>query len=561
MERLHMNEVRELIHRLRQGEGVREIARAMTLSRNTVRKYRDVAAERGWLDPSQALPDLAALGAVFGPPLRPRHMRSTVEPFGEVVEELWNAGVEMAAIWQRLRDEHGYTGGYSSVRRYVARVHPKKPEGFCRIETAPGEEAQVDFGSAGPMWDGRSGRQRKAWAFVMTLSWSRHQYVEFVFDQKIGTWLGCHERAFVWFGGTVKKVVVDNLKSAVIRASLHDPVLGEPYRRLAQHYGFVISPNRPQTPRHKGKVESGVKYVKRNFLAGQTFANAEAANERVRRWVREVAGVRRHGTTQEAPLRRFEEQERRTLIPLPATAFDLVATHRAKVHSDCHVVVDGRFYSAPYRWIGQIVDVYVGQRVVEIYHGLDLIATHAVAEKPGQRTTRTEHYPEGKRAFLENGPETCRERARRIGAGCGQVIEHLLSDRVQDRLRSVQALLRLVEQVGRERLEAACQRAWHYGDATYRRIKTILAVGLDREPIEATVTAVSDAPAPAYQFAREVSAFFPQAVRVGGAAEIETGNVVVARRDRNGEGDLVDSFLTAALSPRLVAVVQEVTAC
>jgi len=122
MERLHMNEVRELIHRLRQGEGVREIARAMTLSRNTVRKYRDVAAERGWLDSGQGLPDLAALGAVFGPPLRPRHMRSTVEPFGEVVEELWNAGVERAAIWQRLRDEHGYTGGYSSVRRYVARA-------------------------------------------------------------------------------------------------------------------------------------------------------------------------------------------------------------------------------------------------------------------------------------------------------------------------------------------------------------------------------------------------------------------------------------------------------
>jgi len=310
----------------------------------------------------------------------------------------------------------------------------------------------------------------------------------------------------------------------------------------------------------KGKVESGVKYVKRNFLAGQTFADAGAANERVRRWVREVAGVRRHGTTQEAPLRRFEEQERRTLIPLPATAFDLVATHRAKVHSDCHVVVDGRFYSAPYRWIGQIVDVYVGQRVVEIYHGLDLIATHAVAEKPGQRTTRTEHYPEGKRAFLENGPETCRERAQRIGAGCGQVIEHLLSDRVQDRLRSVQALLRMIESVGKDRMEAACRRAVHYGDPTYRRIKTILSAGLDREPMD-DVPLESDAPSPAYQFAREVSAFFPQAVRVGCAAEIETGTPVVARMGGNGEGDRVDSFPTADLSPRLVAVVQEVTAC
>ncbi|MBM3333210.1 IS21 family transposase [Candidatus Sumerlaeota bacterium] len=566
-----MNEVRELIYRLQRGEGVREVARAMRLSRNTVRKYRAVALEHGWLsadggmpeptaqeepagqggatDGVQPLPDNRALGAVLGPPPRPRHMRSTVEPFAEVVDELWQGGVEMAAIWQRLRAEHGYTGSYSSVRRYVGRVHRKRPEAFCRIETAPGEEAQVDFGSAGALWDGRTGRQRKAWAFVMTLGWSRHQYVEFVFDQKIETWLRCHEHAFAWFGGAPRKVVVDNLKSAVLKAHLHDPVLGEPYRRLAQHYGFVISPNRPRTPRHKGKVESGVKYVKRNFLAGQRFADAEAANHRVRRWVVDVAGVRRHGTTHEAPLQRFEAQERRSLIPLPATCFDLVATYRAKVHSDCHVVVDGRFYSVPYRWIGQVVEVYVGQRVLEIFHGTDLIATHPVAEKPGQRTTRTEHYPEGKRAYLENGPEACRERAQVIGAGCAQVIEHLLGDRVQDRLRSVQALLRMAKSVGRERLEAACQRAWHYGDPSYRRIKAILSAGLDRVATEEKPATVSDVPRPVYQYAREVSAFFPPEVTPDSGEESEREITRVEALCRNQEADRVGSVPTSSVPP------------
>lgn len=122
MERVHMNEVRELIHQLRQGEGVREVARGLGFSRNTVRKYRDVAREQGWLDAERPLPDLSAFGEILGPPPKPRQMRSTVEPFAEVVERLWNAGVERATIWQRLRDEHGYTGGYSSVRRYVARA-------------------------------------------------------------------------------------------------------------------------------------------------------------------------------------------------------------------------------------------------------------------------------------------------------------------------------------------------------------------------------------------------------------------------------------------------------
>jgi len=507
MEGLHVNEIRELIYRLRQGQGVRELAREQRLSRNTVRKYRDLAAEHGFLDGGRALPDGEALGRVLGPPPAPRHMRSTLEPFVEVVETLLAGNVEMMAIWQRLRQDHGYTGSYSSVRRYVARAHSKAPEAVCRIETKPGEEAQVDFGSAGPQWDGDSGRRRRAWAFVMTLSWSRHQYVEFVFDQKIETWLSCHERAFRWFGGVPTRVVLDNLKAGVIRPDLHDPVLGEPYRRLAQHYGFMISPNRPHTPRHKGKVESGVHYVKRNFLAGQSFADLEALNERAQRWVLEIAGTRRHGTTHEAPLGRFVQAERATLHPLPGEPFDLVATYRAKVHRDCHVAVDWRYYSVPSRLIGQTVEVYVSRRIVEIYHGMALVATHPVARERGERQTRTEHYPAHKRAFMDNPPQRCRERAEALGPWCARVVHGLLDERPADRLRSVQALLRLADRVGQARLEAACRRAAHYGDASYRRIKTILDAGLDSAELDESAT-VATVAVSAYRYAREGGAFF-----------------------------------------------------
>lgn len=508
MERRHMNEIREIIHRFRCGAGAREIARSMDLSRNTVRKYRDVAEEHGLLEPGKPLPENRELGAVLGPRPVPRHMRSTVEPYAEVVRGLLEKKVEMVAIWQRLREDHGYTGSYSSVRRFVRRLEPGTPEAVCRVETPPGAEAQVDFGSAGFQWDSRTGRRRKAWAFVMTLSNSRHQYTEFVFDQKIETWLRCHEQAFAWFGGVPRRVVVDNLKAGVIHPDLHDPVLGEPYRRLAQHYGFVISPNRPATPRHKGKVESGVHYVKRNFLAGQTFADLEAMNARVKRWVMETAGTRIHGTTKEAPLGRFSRLERDALEPLPQEPFDLLATYRAKVHRDCHVVVDGRYYSVPYRLIGKRVEVYVGRKMVEIYHGTELVTTHPVAAKRGSRQTRSEHYPEGKRAYVENPPERCRERAERIGRSCSSVVDTLLSDRIHDRLRSVQSLLRLRDKVGSERLEAACRRALHYGDPRYRRVKGILEAGLDEEFLEPAMDDANSRALAEYRYARPAAAFF-----------------------------------------------------
>jgi transposase len=150
------------------------------------------------------------------------------------------------------------------------------------------------------MHDPRSSTRRKAWAFVMTLSFSRHSYVEFVFDQEVGTWLRCHRHAFEWFGGVPRRVVVDNLKAAIVKAVLYDPVVQRAYRECAEHYGFLISPCRPRTPQHKGKVEQGgVHYVSRNFLAGRAFRDLDDANERVLVWCVETAGRRLHGTTKE----------------------------------------------------------------------------------------------------------------------------------------------------------------------------------------------------------------------------------------------------------------------
>lgn len=501
-----MNCLRDVIYRLRAGHSDRAIARDTRLSRLTVRKYREFAQTQGYLAPEAPLPEVQTLNVVLGEAPSPPRSPSTVLPYKEVVEGLLEQGVEMMAIFNRLHDDHSYKGSYSSVRRFVHQLQPSAPEAYVRVHSGPGEEAQVDFGSAGSFLDPASGRLRQAYVFVMTLSFSRHQYAELVFDQKVSTWLELHKRAFESFGGVVAKVVPDNLKAAVLVASLHDPVLGEPYRRFAQHYGFVISPTRPGTPRHKGKVESGVHYVKRNFLAGQEFSDIREANERLGAWVRERAGVRIHGTTHQAPLELFEREEKDKLLSLPSEAFELSETRIVKVHSDCHVTIDGSYYSAPFGLVGKELDAYIFERVVQLYRGVELVATHPRSTAKGQWHTRFEHYPVHKAAYLERTPRYCRVLAARVGPAALEVVEHLLSDGSLERLRSVQAILRLGESVGEERLEGACKRAAYFGDMRYRRVKEILNAALDREalPDASGERVVSSS----FVFARAMEEFF-----------------------------------------------------
>ena len=503
-----MNYLHDLINRLRAGDSERRIAQDLRVSRPTVHKYKLWAAERGYLDPAQPLPELASLLSALGPVRQPPQMTSSLAPYQAVVEQLLAQGVELTALWQRLRENQGYQGSYSAVRRFVQRLRPVEPEAFVRLQSAPGEELQVDFGSAGSLFDPVKGRLRPAYVFVATLSYSRHQYAELVFDQKVPTWLGLHRRAFESFGGVPKRVVPDNLKAAVLQALVHDPVLGEAYRRLALHYGFLVSPTVPRTPRHKGKVENGVHYVKRNFLAGQEFVDINVGNQRLAVWVREVAGVRLHGTTRQAPLQLFYDYEQAALQPLPATPFTLLQIKPVTVHPDCHVTLDGSYYSAPYRYQGQTLEAHVSEQLVDLYAGLELVASHVRATRPGQWQTRLEDYPPAKAAYLIQTPAYCRREAGRIGPATQQVVDQLLAERPLERLRAIQAILRLEQSVGAGRLEAACARALFYGDVRYRRIKEILNAALDRDPL-LEPTATPSSPSQPFLFARTSTDFFP----------------------------------------------------
>jgi transposase len=484
-------DIQEIVRHLRATQSDRAVKRTTGIHRETVKRYRAWAMEQGLL--SGPLPPLEALQALAketlnGPP--PPQSVSSVETYRDVVVKLRQEGVEIAAICERLK-EQGFGGKYSAVYRFVRKLEPAEPDATVRVERKPGEEAQIDFGYAGKMIDPATGQLRKSWAFVMTLSWSRHQYVEFVFDQKVETWLLLHRHAFDYFGGVPQRVVIDNLKAGISKACWDDPQVQTAYRECAAHYGFLILPCRPRTPEHKGKVEQGgVHYVKRNFLGGRKPTPVSQANQDVLVWCESTAGQRQHGTTREKPLTRFEEIEAARLLPLPETPFDLPTWKVVKVHRDCYITFDNAYYSAPFRLVGQQLRVRGGAQQVRLYTlDFELVASHDRAAQPGQRQTHIDHLPPHKVPGLLLDRENCLAEAALIGPATDLVVQTLLADPVLDRLPTVGRLLRLRERYGNVQLEAACARSLRYDDPAYKTIKGILAKGLERNEPESPVAA------------------------------------------------------------------------
>jgi hypothetical protein len=335
------------------------------------------------------------------------------------------------------------------------------------------------------MIDPKSGKLRKAWVFVMTLSWSRHQYAEFVWDQKIATFLRCHRNAFEFLGGVPKRVRIDNLKTAILKAVFDEPQVQQSYRECAEHYGFLIAPCRVATPQHKGKVEQGgVHYVKRNFLGGREATTLTQANRDVLVWCQTTAGLRLHGTTKEKPLERFEQIEKGKLSLLPESPYDLAVWKHVKVYRDCYVTFEQAFYSVPYRLYPGKVWICGGSRQVRIFDAqYNQVATHERATQAGQRLTHLTHLPPTKLPGLIQDRDSLLAEAQTIGPALLQIVRDLLDDPVLYRLPTAGRLVRLGKRFGAERLEAAARRALLFEDPSYKTIKRILSLGLEQAEV------------------------------------------------------------------------------
>jgi len=482
-----MNEIVEMIYQWHQGAGFKAIRRSLGFDRKTIRKYVHLAQAAG-VQRGSPFPQECELVKRLKEVQAPAFLRETpgqalIVPHREWIEELLRKeeakkAITAKQIWRLFRERTELPIGYCTMKRYLrTQFQMGAPPMTVRLEVEPGSQAQVDFGSAGMMLDPSTGKPHRAWAFIMTLSYSRHRFVRFVFRQDGPTWIDCHIRAFEYFQGVPATVVLDNLKSGVIKPDIYDPVINRAYGELERHYGFVADPAKVGLARHKGKVERNVPVVRQQLLAGRSFKDMDEANERALKWCREEIGREIHGTTQRRPFEVFQKEEATCLKPLPQEAFERPRWKKCTVHPDHHIVFDRSYYSLPTRFIGQEVWARGGWNLVRIFLDKELIKTHERAVYPGTWRTDLSDYPPEKLAYLMPAPTHCRSKAAQIGPQTEALMGEILGDQAMRNLRKAQAILRLAEKYGPAPMEAAAKRALSFGNFQYRSLKTMLEKG------------------------------------------------------------------------------------
>ncbi len=290
-----------------------------------------------------------------------------------IVRLLHSHAFTAAQLLPRLR-EQGYDGGYSILKDFVRVVRPTPKPAFLTLHFAPGQCAQVDWGSWGTL---RVGSTRRALSFfVMVLCWSRRMYLEFTYGQSLEHWLACHVHAFEYFGGSVAELMCDNTKTAVLARPVGaPPVLHPAYVDLAGHYGCTIQPCAPRRANEKGRVESAVGYVKKNLLAGLTLTDLASLNATARLWLDQVANVRVHGETHRTPMAMFAEESPK-LRPLPAHPFDAAVVTNVPASSRCRVTVQTNRYSVPAAYASAQLTLKLYSERLRLFSGEKLVTEH-----------------------------------------------------------------------------------------------------------------------------------------------------------------------------------------
>jgi len=410
---------------------------------------------------------------------------SACEPFRELIQEALGRGRNAMAIWQDLVDDHGFQARYSSVKRFVRQLRGTRlVEARVVITTAPGEEAQVDYGGDGPMArDPSTGKYKRARLFVMTLAYSRKSVRFLVWKSSAQIWAELHERAFRRLGGAPRVVVLDNLGEGVIEPDIYDPTLNPLYRDVLAHYGVVALPCRVKDPDRKGKVESGVGHAQRTPLKGMRFEGLDPGQIYLDRWEERWADTRIHGTTKRQVSVMFAE-EKPALLPLPIEPFRYYRFGERSVHLDGCVEVEAAYYSAPPRWIGRTVHVHwdgLHVRLLDPKTGL-LLREHLRARRGFHRIEERDQpsrTPQTTQALLR--------RAHSASTHIGTLCEQIERTEGPPGVRRILGMLALAKKYGVAAVDDAAKAALELGAPTYRFVRTYLE---RRPPVPLTVRQV-----------------------------------------------------------------------
>lgn len=447
-----------------QGYGLRAIARALKIHRDTVRAYlpKEDSLKVG---DKQKPPDA---GEAADLPL----WQNSVD--WEHVRNEYGRGVALKVLWQEVCPNVDYLRFWRGLRRLC----PAMPEVVLRLQHKPGERCQIDYTDGIEIIDLKSGKKIKTQLFVGVLPFSSLTFGEFVADQKLPTFIGSQQNMFTFFGGVTSYVVVDNLKSGVTKAHIYDPDANRTYCEFGNHMGFAVLPARPRTPRDKGAVEGAIGIIQETFFArvrNRVFTSLFDLNHELRIYLTElnVSVMKDYGVSRRD---RFAE-EKKYLQTLPPSAFVFTDWKSSKVHPDCHIQVGKNFYSVPHTFVGLVVRVRLSSKLVEIFSDdAEAIAVHARITGEHGYATDHRHYPAAKLATASFSIHQAQTQANRIGPETQKLVEHLFAQSHPLKyLRRVQGILRLADKkrVSVTALEYACKIALTHRNTRFAIIEAI----------------------------------------------------------------------------------------
>ena len=481
---LTMIDVKEVLRRWSAGHSDRKIAREAGVDRKTAARYTTVAKslfERGRALTDDEVHEVAQ--RVQARPLAP-----TSDEWNEIARhrpliERWLAGdtetrpLRLSKIHTLLVRDHGLHASYDTLWRFAHdELEWREKPSTVRVDDAPpGQEAQVDFGKMGLLFDEESGKKRVLWALIITLAYSRYQFVWPTFRQTTEAVCEGLDRAWMFFGGIIKTLIPDNTKAMVLNPDALAPTLVPAFCDYVQGREIFVDPARVRSPKDKPRVENQVSFVRESWFDGEQFTGLAHARESAVHWCRDVAGTRIHGTTRKVPRDVFEANERTAMMPPPTALYDVsLWVDKAKVHPDHHIQVAQALYSVPTRYLRQHVRVRADRQLVKIYSGTELIKIHA-RQPPGGRSTDAADYPANKTVYALRDVDSLIKKANDKGAHIGIYAERLLGGSLPwTKMRQAYALLSLCEKYGEGRVEAMCQSSLAFDVVNVSKVATML---------------------------------------------------------------------------------------
>ena len=460
-------ELSEMIRRKKDGQSISKISQVSGRDRKTIRKYiwlhsHEVASgEEGVILSGKRLQSIVE---------KTRKHSSRQKIFEQYYEEIKGLlsdkknKLKIKSVYEVIQKRHDILeSSLSSFKRYLrANNLGRETIITCRIEQPPGSEIQVDYASVGKLINPLTGRSARAYVFIGTLSSSRHKYAEFVFKQDQKSFVESHIKMFRFFGGLTKIITLDNLKAGVITPDLYDPTINRAYAEMASHYGCFINPCRVASPRDKGKVERDVQTIREEFtkmFVLNPSLTLSQANYKIKEWLINEYGKRKHGTTHLKSYDFFKEVEIACMISLPVDEYEISQWKEAKVHPDCFIQINKKSYSVPYHYVGKTLTVKVKSKLVEIYYKEELIKTHLIPKN--NRQIDYDDFPENVGQVLNgNFPSYLMREAERIsGKNLKELIEKLLTPHAFINLRRAQGIISVAKNYSSKVVEKASEIA------------------------------------------------------------------------------------------------------